>query len=168
MIAMNNIDSKIIEKLLDNSRVPFSKVAKELEVSTDTVIRHYKELKKKGVIKPITIINLGNFGYSAGVWYMLSLKPQTNISEIIKKISKIKNIIFVIKAVGTYDLLVIAMVRNFDEMFKVGEELYKDHNISKIEARPYKSERNEEEQEVLLAFLRGFYKPFKLDSNSEE
>ncbi|PVX26629.1 MAG: hypothetical protein CW691_00860 [Candidatus Bathyarchaeum sp.] len=43
---MDRLDFELIGKLIKNSRASFRKIAKELNVSTDTVMRRYKKLKK--------------------------------------------------------------------------------------------------------------------------
>jgi DNA-binding Lrp family transcriptional regulator len=152
---MDKLDFEIMKKLMDNSRASFRKIAKELDVSTDTVMRRYKKLKKNGTIKPTISINLWKFGYQACTWYMISLRPQINISSALDEIAKIPNIIFIIKAVGDYDLMAIAAVKSFQHMYKIGDDLAKVSGVTKIEGRPYTGRGD---PEVGKAFVRGFYR----------
>ena len=157
---MDSLDFKIMEILLDDSRLSFRKIAKELEVSTDTVIRRYKKLKKEGTIKPIIFIDFKKFGYQAGVWYMMSLSPQIDVSSTIDTIAKISNVIYIVKAIGDYDLLVIARVKGFQHMFEIGNDLAKVPGVIKIEGRPYIGRHESKVGRATgQAFIRGFYKP---------
>lgn len=123
--------------MIDDSRLTFRKISNDLGVSTDTVIRRYKKLKKRGVFKPIINVDIFKLGYSARVWYMISLMPQINLSSTIDKVAKIEDVIRIIKAVGDYDLLVIAAVKGFKHMYTIGEKLIKIPGVTKIEGRPY-------------------------------
>ena len=134
---MDELDLQIIKKLLSNSRTPFSKMSKELGVSTDTIIRRYNSLKEIGAIKPIINVDIFKLGYGVRVWYMISLMRQTDSTKTVNEITKIKDIIRVVKAVGDYDLLVIAAVKDFKHMFEIGRELKKIKGVLKIEARQY-------------------------------
>ena len=116
---MDKIDFKIIRKLMEDSRCSFRKISIELGVSTDTVIRRYKKLRKTGAIKPIINVDIFKLGYEVRVWYMISLMHQTNLSSTIDEIAKIQDASRIIKAVGDYDLLVIASVKDFKHMYKI-------------------------------------------------
>ena len=152
---MDKLDSEIMDKLMHDSRVSFRKIAKELGVSTDTVMRRFNKLKKDGTIKPTLLVNIFKIGYEASVWYMISLRPQVNISSAVDDISKIADVTMIIKAVGDYDLLVIAPAKGFKHMYKIGDELAKVSGVTKIEARPY-IPRNKAKGRYSMP--RGFYR----------
>jgi len=154
---MDKLDYKIMEKLMDNSRLSFRKIAKELGVSTDTAMRRYKKLKKNGTLKPTIAIDLSKFGYQVVIWYMISLMPQINSSSAVDEIAKIPNVTTIIKAVGDYDLLAMAMVKDFQHMYKIGDDLAKVSGVTKIEGRPYIMASGD--PEVGKACARGFYRP---------
>lgn len=159
---MEKIDLKIIKKLINNSRVPFYKIAEELKVSTDTIIRRYKKLKKSGVIKPTISIDIFKLGYSARVWYMISLRPKIDLSVIIKKIAEIKNVTRIIKAFGDYDLLIIAATKDFIHMFETGKKIENIEGVINIEARPYLPLRD---SQLPISAPYGFFNPDLLDND---
>ncbi|PVX25317.1 MAG: hypothetical protein CW691_04875 [Candidatus Bathyarchaeum sp.] len=134
---MDKLDFEIMEKLLNNSRSSFRKIGKELGVSTDTIIRRYTKLKKTGIIKPTINVDINKLGYEARAWYMISLMSQIDLSSTIDEVTHIPDVRKVIKAVGDFDLLVIAPIRDLKHMFQIGEALTKIHGVIKIEGRPY-------------------------------
>ncbi|MDG6222293.1 MAG: Lrp/AsnC family transcriptional regulator [Candidatus Bathyarchaeota archaeon] len=134
---MDELDFKIIKKIIANCRVPFSRISNELGVSTITVIRRYNKLKAKGVIMPSVYVDIFKLGYCIRVWYMISLVSQINKSTVLEEISKIPDVVRIIKAVGEYDLLAIVAVKDFKHMFEIGEKLEKIEGIEKIEARQF-------------------------------
>ncbi|HUK84768.1 MAG TPA: AsnC family transcriptional regulator, partial [Candidatus Acidoferrum sp.] len=56
-VTIDDLDRQIVEKLTLNGRSSFTKVAKELSVSTDTIIKRYCKLIKTNVIKVSIQIN---------------------------------------------------------------------------------------------------------------
>ena len=157
---MDKLDFEIIKKLINDSRTPFSKISGELGVSTDTIIRRYNKLKEKGAIKPIINVDIFKLGYGVRVWYMITLMHQTDITKMIKEITKIQDIIRIVKAVGSYDLLVIAAVKDFKHMFEIGRELKKIKGVLKIEARQYLPSKN---LQLSKSAASGFFNPNLLE-----
>lgn len=134
---MDKLDYEILKKIIDNCRLPFSRIASELDVSTETVIRRYNKLKETGVLWPTIYVDIFKLGYGVRVWYMVSLLSQIDKSAVLEKIAKIPDVVRIIKAVGDYDLLAIAAVKDFKHMFKIGEKIEKINGVKKIEARQY-------------------------------
>ena len=153
---MDKTDFEIIKKLFNNSRCSFRKIAIELGVSTETVIRRYEKLKEMGAIKPTINIDITKLGYEVRDWYMISLKPQVNKSHIISEIAKIHDINRVIKAIGDYDILAIAIIKDFKHMYRIGNELNKIEGIIRIEGRPYLPS---DDPKILASAPSGFFNP---------
>jgi hypothetical protein len=92
---------------------------------------------------------------------MISLDNQINLSSTIDEITKIKDVIRIIKAVGDYDLLVIAAVKDFNHMYTIGEILTKIHGVIKIEGRPYLPKKDSESS---VSAGIGFFNPNLLET----
>jgi Lrp/AsnC family transcriptional regulator for asnA, asnC and gidA len=157
---MDKLDYEILKKIIDNCRLPFSRIASELDVSTETVIRRYNKLKKKGVLQPTIYVDIFKLGYGVRVWYMVSLLSQIDKSAVLEEISKIPDVVRIIKAVGDYDLLAIAAVKDFKHMFKIGEKIEKINGVKKIEARQYLPLTN---NKVPKSATHAFFNPNLLD-----
>ena len=162
---MDKLDYEIMKKLLDNSRTPFSKISSELGVSTDTVIRRYEKLQKTDAIKPTINVDIFKLGYGVRVWYMISLMQQIDISATINEITKIQDVRRIIKAVGDYDLLVIAPVKDFKHMFEIGRELKKIKGVLKIEARQYLPSND---AQLSKSAASGFFNPNLLEKDESK
>jgi DNA-binding Lrp family transcriptional regulator len=159
---MDSLDFKIIKKIIDNCRVPFSSISNELGVSTETIIRRYNKLKKMGVLKPTVHVDIFKIGYGAVVWYMISLMSNTDKSSIVKEMVKIQDITRIIKAVGDYDVLVTAFVKDFKHMFEIGEKLENINGVLRIEARQYLPLSD---PKIPQSSPYGFFNPNLLDEN---
>ncbi|MCW4021541.1 MAG: Lrp/AsnC family transcriptional regulator [Candidatus Bathyarchaeota archaeon] len=162
---MDKLDFEIMKRLIDNCRIPFSKIADELGVSTETIIRRYNKLKNDGVIRPTVYVDIFQLGYGIRVWYMISLMSQIDKSATLKKIAKIPDVVRIIKAVGDYDLLAIASVKDFKHMFEIGEKIEKINGVLKIEARQYLplTDKN-----VPTSATSGFFNPNLLENDKNK
>ena len=132
---MDETDLLIIKRMMENARVSFRKIAKELGVSPDTVISRYKTLQEKGVIRGSTVvINPKKIGYHGMAVFMIDASPThifttevapTESSLILEKLIHMRNIILATKTVGDHDLLAIAVARNFEHLIAIGADIAK-------------------------------------------
>ena len=127
---MDNIDLAIIEALTADARISFRKIAKTLNVSPDTIIDRYNILQRNGVIRGSTIVlNPAEIGYTAMAVFMIDISPVSNNEHpfdsglILEKIIKMKNIIVASRTVGDHDLLAIGVVKSFQHLFAVRNEI---------------------------------------------
>ncbi len=127
---MDNIDLCIIETLVKDARTSFRQIAKTLNASPDTIIDRYNALQEKGVIRGTTItLNPKEIGYSAMAVFMIDISPvetsknQFDSSGILEKIIRMRNIIVASKTVGDHDLLAIGVVKDFNHLFDIRNEI---------------------------------------------
>ncbi|PVX23670.1 MAG: hypothetical protein CW691_09990 [Candidatus Bathyarchaeum sp.] len=114
-------DIRIIRKMQANSRISFKKLATELDLSVDTVIRRYRKLKESGKIKAAITINAAKTLNTEADWFFISLKPGSNMEETIVKLSKISGVTSIHSAIGNYDIL----VETINPSFARGREIEK-------------------------------------------
>lgn len=127
---MDKIDLYIIETLSRNARTSFRQIAIALDVSPDTIIDRYNALQEKGIIRGSTIVlNPKEIGYSAMAVFMIDISPaednksRFDSSVIVEKLIKMRNIIVASKTVGDHDLLAIGVVKDFQHLFEVRDEI---------------------------------------------
>ena len=127
---MDNIDLYIIEALSKDARTSFRQIAMTLNVSPDTIIDRYNSLQKKGVIRGSTIVlNPKEIGYNAMAVFMIDISPEKvstsplDSSLILETLIKMRNIVVATKTVGDHDLLAIGVVKDFQHLFTVRNEI---------------------------------------------
>jgi DNA-binding Lrp family transcriptional regulator len=130
---MDDLDLAIIERLTLDARMSFRKIAKELNVSADTILNRYAALKKQGIIQGSTIVlDPHKIGYHAMVAFLIDVSPsQTGnaqtppieSSKILEEIIRMPNIIVATKCVGDHDLLAIGVVFGFEHLIKVRDDI---------------------------------------------
>jgi DNA-binding Lrp family transcriptional regulator len=122
-IKLDAIDTAVIEKLAADGRTRFEKIAKELKVSTDTIIRRYERLKRNGDLKVVIQLNLTKIGYPAFAMFSVTSSSQENLAESIRTLAKIPDINFIIKNSGSFDYLISLIVRDIQQLTAVQEEI---------------------------------------------
>jgi Lrp/AsnC family transcriptional regulator for asnA, asnC and gidA len=132
MEILDDIDRQIIEFLTKDSRASFRKIAKQTDVSVDTITRRYQKLEKNNVIQPTITVNLRKLGYEAVVFFGLKVASQNVLRKITEKVGTIPDITAVMETTGEYDLTVIAAVRNITHTFKVGEDISKVPGVRRV------------------------------------
>jgi Lrp/AsnC family transcriptional regulator for asnA, asnC and gidA len=141
-MTLDNIDQKIADKLSENGRVSMHTLGREIGVSSDTAKRKYEKLKKNGVLKVTIQINPNKIGYKA-LCVFFTVTSTENSFEIIEQISRIPDIISIMKTTGDYDLQIWAMVKDLGEFLSVQEALGKIQGITKMDAEIVSSAKYE-------------------------
>ncbi|MBN2454697.1 Lrp/AsnC family transcriptional regulator [Candidatus Woesearchaeota archaeon] len=105
-------DRKILNALLDNSRLSYRQIAKKALVSVATVMNRIKRLEKGGVIKGYSaLLNYENLGYDIDV--IISIKvSKGKLFQVENKIATNPNVLSVFDVTGDFDAVVIAKFRN--------------------------------------------------------
>ncbi|UCG36524.1 MAG: Lrp/AsnC family transcriptional regulator [Candidatus Bathyarchaeota archaeon] len=140
---MDEIDLHIIEKLTNDARLSFRKIAEELKISPDTVINRYRKLQKKGVVRGSTVvINPKKVGYHCMAAFLVDassmhiLGNETNpvdSSLILHKLISMPNIILATKTVGDHDLLAIGVARDFEHLIHMTSEISRIPGVKDIQ-----------------------------------
>ena len=129
---VDEIDQRIADKLAENGRISMDVLAKEIGISPDTAKRRYEKLKKKGVLKVTIQINLSRIGYQAMcIFFATTSNEKPNL--IVEKVSRIPNIISIMKTSGDCDLQIYAMVQDIGQLLYIQEQIGKISGIRKIE-----------------------------------
>ncbi len=95
MSEMDEIDRKILERLQDDARLAFRKIAEELGVSESTVFVRVKKLQEQGIIRRFTAaISPEMVGKGLTAFILIKADPQRypNVLETLKKIDDIYEI----------------------------------------------------------------------------
>jgi len=129
---VDEIDQRITDKLAENGRISMDSLAKEIGISPDNAKKRYEKLKKKGVLKVTIQINLSKIGYQAMcIFFTTTSNEKSNL--IVEKVSRIPNIISIMKTSGDYDLQIYAMVQDIGQLLYIQEQIGKIPGIIKIE-----------------------------------
>ena len=113
---IDKIDIKILRMLQDNARLSFKEIAKNCNVSTDTIKNRYTVMKKSGIIRGTTIV-LDPKKTGQGNLVTIGIKIGQPYSEsILNMIKKIPNLCIVTRAIGEYDIEAIFLIKDIEQI----------------------------------------------------
>lgn len=119
ILAIKDIDKKILKLLQEDSRRPFRKIATDLKISEPTLYNRVKKLQEELVIESFTtIINPDAVGFPYLAFIMLTVEPSKE-EDIINKLSAFPEILELHLIFGEKNILIkircqdINSVRNF-------------------------------------------------------
>lgn len=109
-MLLDDIDQKIIEYLLKNSRASYGEIASSLKdvkmsLTEGAVRKRVRRLVEKGIIEQFTI-QLGH-GLGVKAIILIRLSPQKPAADIAKEIMRIKGVERIYDVAGPYDILVV-------------------------------------------------------------
>ncbi len=132
-INLDDVDLQIVKMLKVDGRLPLSNIAKQIGVSTDTVVRRYTRLRKNNYLKVSVQFNPEKLGYQAILNISLALTDQSKTKEVADMLSTITGITYLLKISGNYDLLAVALVKDFNDMFSIDEQIMKIPYIKRVD-----------------------------------
>ncbi len=130
---MDDKDLKIIEILAEDSRTPFTEIAKRIRVSESTVRKRIKNLEDEGVIKKYSIIiDPAKIGYNTVAIVGLDVEP-TKFLSVASKLTEFKEVKYVATSTGDHMIMFEVWTRDGKELTKVlSEKIGKIEGIHRI------------------------------------
>ncbi|AGB31425.1 Transcription regulator AsnC-type-like protein [Natrinema pellirubrum DSM 15624] len=129
-MTYENLDSDLVNELLDDGRSSLRSLAEELDVSVTTVSNHLSDLEDEGVIEGYTPkIDYDAVGYD--VTAVMQLKAEGNaLPEITETLKDHRQMISVYEVTGDYDVIAIGKFKDTDDMNDQIKQLITDPDIN--------------------------------------
>ena len=148
---MDKKDSFILKELDNNSRQPYSLIAKKVNLSKDAVKYRINKLVESGVIKGFrTIINIGKLGY-VPVRFLIKLKgvsPEKE-QEIIEFFKSSKYSGWIVSVEGYWDI-------NTYFYFKTTNQMAEFYNLFISKYRTFIDDKNFNIYENIICYSRSY------------
>jgi DNA-binding Lrp family transcriptional regulator len=107
-MPIDELDKKIMNILIEDSRLSYRQIAQKLKKSAATVMNRVKNLEKEGIIKKYTtVIDYDKLGYDIPVIIELRIL-KGKLFEMEKRIAKNPNVSIVYDTTGELDATLIA------------------------------------------------------------
>lgn len=133
-VRLDDYDIKIAKTLVLDAQVPFSKIAKQIGISTNNVISRYKRMRRSGAISnSFTAIDLTKLDYNAMIVLLIKTSPEISPQELYNRLISMSNVIVSTKILGPHDLMVIVPISNLKEVFKLKEKIYSFKGVGRVE-----------------------------------
>src|SRR5690606_3809678 len=102
---IDDIDKTILMFLIENTRMPFTEIAKKMNVSAGTIHVRVKKLEDAGIIKGTTLItDYDKMGYQFVAYLRLLLTKTNKIQSVIDELYKIPNVTVAHIVAGKYNI----------------------------------------------------------------
>jgi Lrp/AsnC family transcriptional regulator for asnA, asnC and gidA len=125
-VKIDQIDLKLIRALQKDARTNFVDIARDCGVSTDTISKRFRKLKKAGIIKGTTILlNPKSFGNEC-VGSLGVDVSYPHLMAVVETIQKIPEIVVCTTSMGKHDIFCIAVLKNVGRLSQV-KDLIKGH-----------------------------------------
>jgi len=125
-VRIDEIDLKIIRALQRDARTNFADIARDCGVSTDTISKRFRKMKKAGAIRGTTILlNPKSFGYECVGSFGVDVS-YPHLIDVVKSIQKIPEIIICATSMGKHNIFCIAVLKNVGRLSQV-KDLIKGH-----------------------------------------
>ena len=111
-MTIDETDKKILNVLLENSKLSYREIAKRVGVSVVTVLKRVKNLEKQKIINSYTTeLNYEKLGYDVHVILKMRI-AKGKLIDVENKIAKNPHVFAVYDITGDFDSIVIAKFKN--------------------------------------------------------
>jgi DNA-binding Lrp family transcriptional regulator len=115
-MSIDEIDSKILKRVLADARLSYRKIADQIGVSAPTVLSRINKLEYHRIIKSYSaIVDHEKLGYDLTAIIEVTAQ-KGKIVEVERAISKFPNVCAVYDITGLTDMIIIAKFRNRREL----------------------------------------------------
>lgn len=131
---MDDTDQRIIEMLLENSRISYMDMGKELGLSRVAVRERVKNLQDEGVIEDFTVtLNLEKIGKKVSAFFNIEVEP-LYFEAIAEELAGDSNVVSIYQMTGPSTLHVHAVLSDMKSLEQfIYKKLYSVKGITKVE-----------------------------------
>ncbi len=115
-------DMQILEELMENSRLPFLRIAKKMRISEATVRKRVRDMQDAGVIKKFTTdVDPSKIGYGTTAIIGLDVSPEKFL-ENARKLATIEEVKWVATSSGDHMIMAEIWARDGMELTRLISE----------------------------------------------
>lgn len=134
-IEIDKLDIKILAKLLEDSRIPFKQLARDLGVSESTIYLRVKKLRNNKILKGYTAdIDLNKLGFLQQVYAEVKVVPQY-MKNVIEELREKPNVLEIYEVSGEYPLLIKIVATDNEELSSIIDEISITKGITEMKVK---------------------------------
>ncbi len=141
MFQLDEIDLKIIQKLQEDAKTPFTKIGKELSIPDTTVHFRVKKLLENEIIRKFTVlVNHEKLGYTVRALlrieiekYLLEMFTQAKVDEVVEELAKVRSSELIARCESKNEIIAIVSTRSSGELINLMEILRKKEGIRDLD-----------------------------------
>lgn len=125
-VKLDETDHQILNMLIENTRTPFTDIAKKLLISAGTVHVRVKKMEEMGIIIGSSLsLDYKKLGYTFIAYVGIYLKKTSQTQFVINRIKEIPNVTVASITTGKYNIFCKLRARNTDHakdvIFKIDD-----------------------------------------------
>ncbi len=110
---LDNIDHQILDMLIENSRVPFTDIAKKHNVSAGTIHVRVKKLEESGIITGSSLtVDYKKLGYSFIAYVGIYLNKTSQTTFVLERLKSIPNVTVAHITTGKFNIFCKIRAKN--------------------------------------------------------
>lgn len=113
---LDEIDKKILDFLVANTRMPFTEIAKQMDVSAGTIHVRVKKMEDAGIILGSSLVldyTKLDFNFTAYIGILLTKSNKTH--NVLEDLKKIPNVVEISVTSGKYNIFCKVKARNTED-----------------------------------------------------
>lgn len=131
---MDKIDRDMLRELQKNPTEPFLNVAKKIGISSPTIKRRFEALKNDGIITGSSIlVDITKIGFKGKAFLLAKTNKNYDFKSMVVTIKKIPNIFLICSMIGQFDLLIMALIKNTEDVIKIVNQIKEIPSISEVD-----------------------------------
>lgn len=132
---LDNIDHQILSILMENATLPYTEVAKKVEVSTGTVHVRMKKMEDLGIVKGAQLkIDYAKLGYDITAFLGIYLQQSSFYDQAAKGLKEIPEVVNLHYTTGNYSMFVKIVCRDTQHLRAVlHDKIQKVQGIERTE-----------------------------------
>ena len=131
-MSLDDKDLMIINMLKENSRIPYTDIARKLGISDVAVLKRIRKLEQLGVIKKYTIIvDPKKLGYNAVSITGIDSEPE-HLFNVLEELKNKDYVNFLALTSGDHSIIAIIWARDSRELARIHDEISKIHGVKRV------------------------------------
>lgn len=132
---IDEVDKTILMYLIENTRMPFTEIAKKMDVSAGTIHVRVKKLEDAGIIKGTTLItDYDKMGYQFVAYVGLLLTKTNKIQSVLEELYKIPYVTVAHIVSGKYNVFCKIRARDTNHAKEVIFKIDEIHDVLRTES----------------------------------
>ena len=129
-LQLDDIDKKILDFLVENTRMPFTEIAQRMGVSAGTIHVRVKKMEDTGVIKGSSlVIDYKKLGYNFTTYIGILLSKSSKTQQVVKILENIPNATELSVTSGKYNIFCKIRAKDTDDAKNI---IYKINDIEEV------------------------------------